>query len=300
MEQSTRKISRHVHRSHSTVWRVLDRIKKQNVSKQNVTENVAQEDATERCAQDKKQTRNIGLEIEHYAPAMSSSFNKGLGSVTPQGIIQKAVNDNNQANDFIEFRQAKFKLLNFLSEKKLDPIGNRFREALKKRVSILGFDGSSDNDVQFGQLNDMAHAGLAVIKTTGEAASKLNLSKLVDAAILYRRPDWRSRLQDSNRQLRCPRCRCLCSFITSKNREAVICLSCGLETPKEKARFRIALRRIDPEYVDLVHSLLTSKSRGLGVEPGPLTSPVGARNHNTRRCEYVPNSQDSKELLEQT
>ena len=161
--------------------------------------------------------RDLHTEIDHYNPCLASSFNRGLGTVTAPSVIDKAVRENNEINDFIEFRKAKFQLLSFLSEKDLDPIANRFREALKNRVARLGFDANSDNDVQFGQLNDMASVGLAVIRLVGEKARKLNLSKLVDAVILYRRPDWRDRLENMLRTFQCPRCLKPRAFIESKD-----------------------------------------------------------------------------------
>jgi len=222
--------------------------------------------------------RDLSREIDCYQPALASSFNSGLGSVTPPSIVNRAVQENKPA-DFIEFRKNRFALLSLLNEKKLDPIGNRFRESLKKRVMTLGFDASSDNDIQFGQLNDMAAVGLAVIRMIGAKAKTINLSKLVDATIIYRRPDWKRRLEESTRRLRCGRCKKSRSFIKGKEGKTVTCLSCGLEVPLEKARFRISVRRIDPEYIDLVHSVVLSKSHGSGLEPGPLTSPRQARNH---------------------
>ena len=223
--------------------------------------------------------RDLNSEIDHYSPCLSSSFNFGQGSVTPQGVINKAIRENNKIGDFIDFRKQRFTLLTLLNEKALDPVGNRFREQLKKRVMSLGFDANSDNDLQFGELNDMAEVGLAVVRLAGKKAVKLKLPQLVDAAILYRRPDWKIKLEESDRQLRCTRCRKLRSFIKSKDSKSVTCLSCGLELPVEKARFRIPVRRIDPEYVDLVHSVVLSKSRGSGLEPRPSTSPRQARNH---------------------
>ena len=223
--------------------------------------------------------RDLNSEIDHYSPCLSSSFNFGQGSVTPQGVINKAIRENNKIGDFIDFRKQRFTLLTLLNEKALDPVGNRFREQLKKRVMSLGFDANSDNDLQFGELNDMAAVGLAVIRVVGMKAKTLNLSKLVDAAIIYRRPDWRRKLEESTRRLRCVRCRKSRSFIKGKEGRTVTCLSCGLEIPLEKARFRISVRRIDPEYVDLVHSVVLSKSHGSGLEPRPLTSPRQARNH---------------------
>jgi len=242
--------------------------------------------------------RDLDQEIDHYSPCLASSFNSGRGSMTPQSVINKTVKQNSDCRDFIQFRQAKFTLLSLLNEKKLDPTGNRFRELLKKRVLTLGFDASSDNDIQFGQLNDMAAVGLAVIRAVGEKANALNLARLVDAAIVYRRPDWRRRLEESTRRLRCARCRKSRSFIKGKDGKTVTCLSCGLETPLEKAKFRISVRRLDPEYVDLVHSVVASKSCGLGfvVEPGPLTSPRQASNPKGNL--ENANSQDSKQMLE--
>jgi len=238
--------------------------------------------------------RDLSQEIDHYQPSLASSFNRGLGSVTPPSVINKAVKENSEVKDFIAFRKQRFALLGLLNEKAWDPVSNKFREQLRKRVTRLGFDADSDNDLQFGQLNDMASAGLAVIKMAGDQASDLNIQRLVDASILYRRPDWKTKLEESRRQLRCRRCRRLRSFIKSKDGRSVTCLSCGLETPVEKARFRISTRGLDPEYVDLVHSAVTSKSHGLGVEPGPLTSPVKARIH-FGESENEPNSQSSEE-----
>jgi len=238
--------------------------------------------------------RDLDQEIDHYSPCLASSFNSGQGTVTPKAIVDRTIKQNNDCSGFIQFRQAKFALLNLLNEKALDPVGNKFREQLKKRVARLGFDANSDNDLQFGQLNDMAAAGLAVIRIASDQASKLNIQRLVDASILYRRPDWKTKLEESRRQLRCGRCRRLRSFIKSKDGRSVTCLSCGLETPVEKARFRISTRGLDPEYVDLVHSVVTSKSHGLGVEPGPLTSPVKARIH-FGESENEPSDQSSEE-----
>ena len=283
-ERSTREIAKRVHRSHSTVWRVLDKIKKQSVSKQNVSDQPEESEG-----------RDLEGEIDHYNPCLASSFNRGLGSLTPQSVVNRTIKQNNDCKDFIQFRQARFALLNLLNEKALDPVGNRFREQLKKRVSSLGFDGSSDNDLQFGEMNDMAAAGLSVIKMLGEKATQLKLSQLADACILYRRPDWRRRLEESNRQLRCTRCRQRRSFIRGKDGKTATCVSCGLDIPLEKARFHISIRKLDPEYVDLVHSAVTSKSLGLGfaVEPRPLTSPLKARIH-FGESENEPNSQSSE------
>jgi len=222
--------------------------------------------------------RDIHNEIQSYSPCLASSFNRGLGTGTPRSMINKTVTENSEGN-CIRFARDRFALLTLLNEKALDPLANRFREALKKRVTSLGFDGTSDNDLQFGELNDMAACGLAVLRALGDQAKKLKMSSLVDACIVYRRPSWRSRLEGSDRQLRCPRCRRLRSFVRSRDGGSVTCISCGLDVPLNKARFRIAVRKVDPEYVDLVHVAVTSKSFGLGVEPGPLTSPVKARIH---------------------
>lgn len=289
LEWSTRKIAPHVGLDHVTVWRVIQEIKKQNVSKQFVSDPLQY---------DRTQTRELEREIEGYSPALASSFNHGLGSVTPLAITNRAVNAGKQFKDYIEFRQAKFELTNLISEKKLNPIENRFRETLKKQVERLGFDESSDNNIQFGQLNDMATAGLAALKMAGDQKKKLNIAKLVDAAILYRRPDWRKQLEESRRQLRCSRCRKLRSFIKGKDNKTVICVTCGKEESREKARFRIALRKIDPEYVDLVHLAVSSKFFGSGVEPRPLTTtPVAAGGfRNSEVCENVKQPRTPKDV----
>jgi len=241
--------------------------------------------------------RDLSQEIDHYQPSLASSFNRGLGSVTPPSVINKAVKENSEVKDFIAFRKQRFALLGLLNEKAWDPVSNKFREQLRKRVTRLGFDADSDNDLQFGQLNDMASAGLAVIKMAGDQASDLNIQRLVDASILYRRPDWKTKLAESKRQLRCRRCRHLRSFLKSKDSRSVTCLSCGLETPIKKARFRISTRRLDPEYVDLVHSAVTSKSSGsrLAVEPRPRDTLASAKASKPSQevVENVSNSQDS-------
>ena len=243
---TTRKIARYVHRSHVTVWRVLQARRKQlSVTKQTVTELAP--------------TRDLSVEVSRYQPAMRSSFGGGLGAGTPQNIVNKAVKDNSRTKDFKQFRAAKWQLCNLISEKKLNPLESRFREALKKRVSALGFDSSSDNDIQFGQLNDMAAVGLAALRIAGEQKRKLKIQKLVDASILYRRPDWKAKLEESKRRLRCGRCRRQRSFLKNKDGKSVTCLACGLETPVEKARFHISIRRLDPVYVDLVHSAVVQK-----------------------------------------
>ena len=245
---SSRKIEAHLggRIDHTTICRL--RKMRQGVAQQSVLQN-----------SHLVQAHDLSREINHYNPCLASSFNHGLGSVTPPGIIDKAVRESNQIKDFIEFRKAKFQLLAFLDEKNLDPIANRFRETLKRRVESLGFDVNSDNDVQFGQLNDMANVGLAVIKLVGEKAPKLNLSKLVDAAILYRRPDWRRKLENTTREFRCPRCQKPRSFVESKDGNDVTCLSCGLATSKQSAQFKIRAHKIDLEYVDLVHSVATCR-----------------------------------------
>lgn len=292
---STRRIARELQGrySHQTIWRTIRRFGSQRFLERVLERKRQAGQPHVPKTVPKANTRDLGEEIDHYQPALNSSFNKGLGTVTPPSMIHRAIKASNPPGDYIEFRKRKWDLLSRLSEMKLDPIANRFREIVKKRVTTLGFDAGSDNDVQFGQFNDMASVGLAVIKMAGEQASKLNLSRLADAAIIYRRPDWRQRLQESRSQLRCGRCRKVRSFIWSRNAQSVICLTCGREEPKEKARIRTVLRKIDPEYVDLIHSVVTSKSRGSGSESGPLTSPREARKH-IEECGNVSNDQDSK------
>ena len=210
--------------------------------------------------EEEAETRDLHREIGSYSPALSSSFGSGLGCGTPLAVINRAVKDSNQESDFRGFQKEKFNLINLLACKDQDPVLNRFRRLLVQRVKLLGFDSSSDNDLEFGMLNDMGSLGLAVIRTANERNIKLNLSKLVDGVIIYRKPQSRTRLEEVRRRLICSRCRRLRSFI--QNDDRVVCVACGLETPVQKARFRVTKRKLDPEYIDLVHEIVTRKMPG--------------------------------------
>jgi len=56
----------------------------------------------ETTLEERSETRNLHVEIDHYAPCLSSSFNNGLGTVTPPAAIDRAVKDSNQESGFRE------------------------------------------------------------------------------------------------------------------------------------------------------------------------------------------------------
>ena len=242
---------------HTTIARLCRQRMQQSVAQRSVASEQEDEESN-------RSSRNLAQEIDHYQPAMASSFNSGLGTPISSQTLDKLVKGVSEAKDYLGVLKNRYQLKAFLDEKSLDPIANRFREFLKKRVQGIGFfDGASDNDKQFGLLNDLARLGLFVIREHERACSKkkLNLSKLVDAVICYRLPEMRKKLQESERRLRCPRCNDERPFLRSilKGQEMIACLKCGLELRKDEASFRVTPKSVDVEYLSIIDQIVTEK-----------------------------------------
>jgi len=198
--------------------------------------------------------RNKIWEIEHYSPCLASSFNGGLGSVVPRSFLNKII----EGKDWRIFLKRRYELQVLINEKQFDPLANRFREFLKRRIQSLMFDGSSDNDFQFGELNDMAQIGLCILRRN--VGERVRIPQLVDAVIFYRRPDLQNRLERPVYNLCCGRCRKRRSFIRLNG--SVICLGCRREISERRARFHISIKKLNLQYVDLIHSQVMLRMNG--------------------------------------
>jgi len=283
--------------SHQTIWRTIRRFGSQRFL-EHVLERKRQADELHvPKTLPKVNARDLSEEIDHYQPAMRSSFSGGLGAGTPPSVVKQIVKKNNPGKASYELRREEWNLRPHISAKDLDPAKHRLREQVVKRMKKLGYDGSSDIDASFGKLDEITGLGLTVLHNAKQNNIKLQTPKLVDALIAYVLGEKAKQLESVEMTLLCPSKRCQgkpSSSISHRSGKGVVCVRCHSFIPWSKVRFKPRLTKIDPEYYALVKRIheeselgvnaqsvpsVLSKSFGLGVEPGPLTSPGKARNH---------------------
>ena len=203
-----------------------------------------------------------GFQIEHYSPTLLSSFNGGLGTQHTRALLADAINRVSDSKLSRYDRTAAMYLLQrYVSGKDTNLVLGRLREYLKKRMEeIFGFDGSSDKDQEFSDMNQL---GYLVIKMQKELKTKkVQPSKIVDAllSVVY---GWRVQdiLESPEKILVCPRCKVDRSFVKDRKEGHVLCLSCGHGLPEKEAVFKIRVHKIDRAYLMTVKRLLANPAK---------------------------------------
>ena len=238
--------------SRTTAWRIISEAK-HSVSKHNVPDC----DATDSSASGPEISH--GFQIGHYQPAMNSSFNNGLGAGTPRAQIQNVIQHiaNSPLTPY-EKKAEELKLRQFLSGKDDDKILGQLRQLLKETMEFLfGFNGDSDVDTQFGDLNELARFLMRARKYLGK--TKFKPKQLVYATLIKTfGPEVEEKLTVPEKHMNCPRCRKPRSFAVDKNPAFYLCLSCGKQVPIDCAKFKVTVHRIDPRYLRTVENLLAT------------------------------------------
>jgi hypothetical protein len=159
--------------------------------------------------------------------------------------------------------RAQFELQKYTSGKDADPVLGRLREALKKRVEqLFGFDGNSDKDSQFDNLNQLAYLLITMQKEL--RTKKLKAGQLVDALLVA---VFGQRVQETietpEKVFVCPgrHCRTERSFVKDREPRFILCGSCGHKIRETEATFKIRVHKIDVRYVATVKRLLARPAR---------------------------------------
>jgi len=238
--------------SRITTWRIISEAK-HYVSKHNVS------DSDRSNSSSNGPVISTGFQIGHYQPAMLSSFNGGLGAGTPQTEVQKVIQQiANSALTPYEKKAEELKLRQFLSGKDGDKTLGQLRQILKEVMEFLfGFNGDSDADKQFGDLNELARFLMRARKYLGK--TRFKPKQLVYATLSKTfGPEVEQKLTAPEKHLSCPRCRKPRSFAIDKNPAFYLCLSCGKQVPVDRAKFTVTVHRIDPRYLRTVEKLLAT------------------------------------------
>jgi len=179
----------------------------------------------------------LGSQIEHYQPALASSFNHGLGTSYSKVILGYVIDRVGGHLTPYERKAAQGQLQKFASNKDTDPLLGRLRESLKKRVEeLFGFSGDSDKDLQFESLDQLAKFLIVVRKEF--KSRKLRANQVVDALLLL---VFGERVRE----------------VLEKPEKHLLCLSCGYRIREKDAILRVTIHRIDEAYVATMRDLLS-------------------------------------------
>lgn len=223
---------------------------------------------------------DIGTQIKQNQPALQSSFNHGLGTPTTDKILNHIVGqvrDKPQRKSSMRSRSKTkrrsrsrklkkteqykkigdvLKLRKFVSGRDSDSKINALLSHLSDRLKQMqGFDPTSDNDRQFGEIDRM---GLFLRKTRKLLrGQKFNSRKLVDALlfILYGEKA-RAVVEQPNKHLACPRCRSYRNYANDSDPQFILCLKCGKQVRKDDAIFKVTVTHIEPVYLKTVQRIL--------------------------------------------
>ena len=136
--------------SRITVWRVIkaEQEAKRKVSKRRVSDQDSESASHVRI--------DLGAQIDHYQPTLASSFNGGVGTrLNSWDVINLALRQVRGTASLD--KNEGYQLRNLLAGKNTNVEIGRIRQCLKERMEqLFGFNGQSDKDKQFGDLNDLA------------------------------------------------------------------------------------------------------------------------------------------------
>ena len=231
--------------SRVTVWRVIRDYKerKQNDSKRVVNE----------------QTVRVPLadQIEHYQPALASSFNHGYGCPTSREVLHNTIKTVTKSLTPYDTKAHEMRLRGIVSGKDTDKVLGKIREILSQRMEeIFGFDSQSDKDRQFADMNDAAVC-LIQLRKKLDGKTRLKPRALVDAFLISVYGERAAKvIQAIEKHLKCPTCRKPRAFAVDKNPNYYLCLSCGRQVPIDRAKFKVTLHRVDQRYLRTVQGLL--------------------------------------------
>jgi hypothetical protein len=236
--------------SRQTVWRVIQDSKR-HVAQRHVSEPAGQLEVSQ------------AAQIDHYQPTLESSFNRGLGAGVPWQYIRKTIQTiTGRELDPYERKAEEIQLRKFISQKDENPVLGRVRQILKDHVEqIFGFDGSSDKDSQFGDLNDLARF-LVRFTNRFEDKIRLNPRKLVQATLIvaYRNTPHRAKVEEfilkTEPTLYCPRCKARRSYVQDKDPKYFLCI-CGKRIPTSRAKPGRP-RKMDGRYVATIERMLAT------------------------------------------
>jgi ribosomal protein L37AE/L43A len=221
-------------------------------------------------------------QITQYQPALSSSFNFGLGSqVAPESLLrqiirgvrfppsrrskttlprkttnnksrQKARDENyEEYGDVLRLRV----LLSSVNRDRDKAVNLMLGHLTKRMREIFGFDPSSDKDMQFADLDQLGRF-LRQVRVSLKGY-RFNTRKAVDA-LLFVIYGERARqvVERPEKRLQCPRCRRERGYVKDTNPEFLLCAKCGKQIPASEARFKVSFTAIDPVYVRTIERLL--------------------------------------------
>jgi hypothetical protein len=246
-----------------TVWKVI----KEEKRKQYVSQHTVRNDPPT------PDTLDLGIQIETHQPAMLSSFNGGLGTPTPRAQLYKVIQQVSKGKlTPYERRAAELQLRKYTSGKDANAILGNLRQHLKDQMELLyGYNGNSDKNQQFGQLNDLARFLIHARKDFGKR--KFRPKQLVDALLVkVFGEEAERRIQRPEKHLICPRCRKPRSYAVDKDPRFFLCLSCGRQVLQDKARFKVTVYRVDERYLRTVERLLPKANIPLANEPLEVVS----------------------------
>jgi len=206
----------------------------------------------------------LDAQIEGYQPALLSSFNRGLGTQHSRAILADAISRVcGPGLSQYDLKAAQYQLQRFVSGKDADPVLGRLREYLKKRVEqLFGFDGSSDKDLQFDNLNQLAY--LLIVMQKELRTKKLKAGQFVDSLLIATFGDRiREIIEVPEKILICPsrRCRVERSYAKDKQEGYILCLSCGRRILEKEAVFKVRIHKIDGRYLATVKRLLAHPAK---------------------------------------
>lgn len=244
-----------------TRWSVWKTIKDEK-SKRTVSKRYVRDDPPA------SQDLDLGIQIETHQPSMLSSFNGGLGTPTSQVLLSRVIQQVSKGKlSPYERKAAELQLRKYVSDKDQDALLGSLRQHLKDRMELLfGFNGNSDKDKQFGELNELARFLIHARRDLGR--TKFRPKQLVDALLIkVFGEEAQRRIQQPEKHLICPRCRKPRSYAVDKDPQFILCLSCGNQVPQDKARFKVSVCRVDERYARTVDRLLSKANVPLANRP---------------------------------
>jgi ribosomal protein S27E len=201
---------------------------------------------------------DMETQVTGYQPTLASSFGFGLGTPTPEKTLQYAVKQASKKTlSSYEIHGETMKLRKYASGKDRDSRLNSVLQHLTKRMQqIHGFDPTSDKDSQFADLNELGKfLRQARIQLRGY---RFNAKKLVDALLVSLYGE-KARLivELPEKRLVCPRCRQERAYAVDKDPDYFLCVKCGKQVAREKAKFKVTCSTVDPIYLRTIERLVT-------------------------------------------
>ena len=200
-------------------------------------------------------------QVTRYQPSLQSSFGFGLGTPTPEKMLQYAVRCAASKHlSSYEIQGEAMKLRKYASGKDQDSKLNSVLQHLTKRMrQIHGFDPTSDKDSQFADLNDLGKF-LRQVRILLQGY-RFNAKKLVDALLVFLYGEKaRSVVELPEKRLICPRCRQERAYAADKDPDYYLCMKCGKQVAREEATFKVTISKVDEVYLRTIERLVALPS----------------------------------------